>query len=69
MKWNETVRTIAATLEAERGQTTLAAPAGWDPYDVWLSRIHAPRAVRAQQATLPGIRRIGYFTPAATPTT
>lgn len=69
MKWNETVRTIAAMLEAERGHRNLAAPAGWDPYDVWLNRIHAPRAARAQQAALPGIRRIGDFTPTPTPTT
>ena len=66
MKWIETVRSIAATLDAERGAATPdPAPAGWDPYEVWLNRVHAPRAARGQQAQRSTTRPTREFVPAA----
>ena len=66
MKWLETVRTIAATREAQRGATLPdPAPAGWDPYDVWLNRVHAPREARRPQAQRRGTRPPGECLPAA----
>ena len=49
MKWIETVRAIAETIEAGR-ERQAPVPAGWDPYEVWLHRVHAPRAARERRA-------------------
>ena len=66
MKWIETVRTIAATRESERGAAPPdPVPAGWDPYDVWLNRVHAPRAARVRRAQRPGTRPARDGAPAA----
>jgi uncharacterized membrane protein len=54
MKWIETVRNIAATIDAERAaQPPAPASAGWDPYEVWLNRVQAPREARRRPAAQP----------------
>ncbi|MFO1394092.1 MAG: hypothetical protein U1F09_10060 [Steroidobacteraceae bacterium] len=47
MKWMDTLRDIAVAMERDRpGDSANQTQAGWDPYDVWLTRIHRPQIAR-----------------------
>lgn len=55
MNWIETVRAIASTIESQRAESPPGdTPAGWDPYEVWLHRVHAPREARLRRIAPPG---------------
>ncbi|MFO1407820.1 MAG: hypothetical protein U1F08_09855 [Steroidobacteraceae bacterium] len=47
MKWMDTLHDIAQAMDLEPADHRPAeSPVAWDPYDVWLTRIHRPRMAR-----------------------
>ena len=58
MNWTETVRAIASTMESQRATDPAAdSPAGWDPYEVWLTRVRTPREAQLRRIAPPGSAR------------
>jgi hypothetical protein len=63
MSWADTMKAMALAALAERnatvGRILVDAPSGWNPHDVWLTRVKQPRELAAQSS------RSGKTTPPA----
>jgi hypothetical protein len=53
MSWAETMKAMALAALAERTSTpasvSVDAPSGWNPHEVWLTRINQPRVLAPRE--------------------